>query len=64
MARNLISETSAGQPASDGLFEGGSPDTQAASRPDPAPTPASEVLAGAFPEWDLLPATPFLRRVR
>jgi hypothetical protein len=23
-----------------------------------------EALAGAFPEWDLLPATPFVRRVK
>ncbi|MFM0557602.1 hypothetical protein P0D69_42690 [Paraburkholderia sediminicola] len=24
----------------------------------------NEALAGAFPEWDLLPATPFVRRVK
>ncbi len=24
----------------------------------------SEVLAGALPEWDLLPASPFVRRVK
>mgnify|MGYP001556616609 CR=1 FL=1 len=24
----------------------------------------SQALAGAFPEWDLLPATPFVRRVK
>lgn len=37
---------------------------------DPAPAQASPVptrqdaLAGAFPEWDLLPETPFIRRVK
>ncbi|TXC79083.1 hypothetical protein [Paraburkholderia azotifigens] len=24
----------------------------------------NDALAGAFPEWDLLPATPFVRRVK
>ncbi|MBB1634373.1 hypothetical protein [Cupriavidus sp. UME77] len=26
--------------------------------------PLNEALAGAFPAWDLLPAAPFVRRVR
>lgn len=32
----------------------------------PAPPPAQEedVLAGALPDWDLLPASPFVRRVK
>lgn len=30
-----------------------------------SPRPASQdALAGAFPEWDLLPATQFVRRVK
>lgn len=64
MARNLMTESGAPQAASTAQ----TPDTTAtrdtlpADRP--APQPAGEVLAGAFPDWNLLPATPFLRRVR
>ena len=32
--------------------------------PPPTPTQAPDVLAGALPAWDLLPATPFIRRVK
>lgn len=29
------------------------------------PAPAhNDVLAGAFPEWDILPAVPFVRRIK
>ena len=27
-----------------------------------APNPAHEALAGALPQWDLVPANPFIRR--
>ncbi|MGJ7528048.1 hypothetical protein [Variovorax sp. GB1P17] len=30
----------------------------------PSPTEAPDALAGALPAWDLLPATPFVRRVK
>ena len=32
--------------------------------PQPTPAEAPDVLAGALPAWDLLPATPFIRRVK
>ncbi len=45
------------------------PAGQPTSTPQPTGQFASErsfneALAGAFPEWDLLPATPFVRRVK
>ncbi len=30
----------------------------------PVPDDARDALAGALPAWDLLPATPFIRRVK
>lgn len=30
-------------------------------RPEPA---AGDALAGALPDWDLLPASPFVRRIK
>lgn len=38
--------------------------TQNAARPNSAVTLMPEALAGALPAWDLLPAAPFIRRVR
>lgn len=38
-----------------------------ASAPSPASntaTPGAQTLAGALPAWDLLPAQPFIRRVK
>ncbi|WP_164546764.1 MULTISPECIES: hypothetical protein [unclassified Variovorax] len=32
--------------------------------PQQAPAEAPDALAGALPAWDLLPATPFIRRVK
>ena len=45
------------------------PATAAAPRATPVPTsastpPSSHPLAGAFPPWDLVPAAPFVRRVK
>ena len=64
MARNLITVTSADQAASGNLFEGATAQATPVQGATPVVQPTSEVLAGAFPQWDLLPATPFLRRVR
>jgi len=48
-----------------------SPTLPAVPAPIAAPTPpqqtlaeAPDALAGALPAWDLLPATPFIRRVK
>lgn len=50
------------------------PTPPANENPAPAATPTvspasakplyQDALAGAFPAWDLLPATPFIRRVK
>jgi hypothetical protein len=38
---------------------------QAAQQGQQSQQPAyRDALAGAFPEWDLLPASPFIRRVK
>ncbi len=36
----------------------------AATQQAPAPLEHCDALAGALPAWDLLPAAPFIRRVR
>ncbi|WP_420998239.1 hypothetical protein ACKI2N_023845 [Cupriavidus sp. 30B13] len=36
----------------------------AATEPGTPAAAPSQALAGAFPAWDLLPAAPFVRRVR
>jgi len=36
----------------------------AASVTQPPQNDARDALAGSLPEWDLLPATPFIRRVK
>lgn len=36
----------------------------AAPAPAPAPADTRDALAGALPAWDLLPASPFIRRVK
>jgi len=64
MARNLITDTSVDAAASGNLVEAASPQATPAQGSIPAQHSTSEVLAGAFPQWNLLPATPFLRRVR
>lgn len=35
-----------------------------ASAASPAPADVRDALAGALPAWDLLPASPFIRRVK
>lgn len=37
---------------------------QAPSAASPSKPTARDALAGAFPDWDLLPATQFVRRVK
>lgn len=64
MARNLMTDASATQAASVEVPNADAGATPAAQVANPVPLPANEVLAGAFPQWNLLPATPFLRRVR
>ncbi|RBL83358.1 hypothetical protein DDE05_31360 [Streptomyces cavourensis] len=39
-------------------------ETAVAPQPAPAPPEHCDALAGALPAWDLLPASPFIRRVR
>lgn len=36
----------------------------ASGSPTVAQSEKTDVLAGALPSWDLLPATPFIRRVK
>ncbi|HEX7863756.1 MAG TPA: hypothetical protein VF555_02340 [Variovorax sp.] len=36
----------------------------APATPQQAPVEAPDALAGALPAWDLLPATPFIRRIK
>ena len=38
--------------------------TQIGAKPNSAVTLMQDALAGALPAWDLLPAAPFIRRVR
>lgn len=58
MTRNFLGDTPA--PA------GTAPAAVPPQSPAPAaqPTAPKDALAGALPAWDLLPATPFLRRVK
>lgn len=62
MARNLMTDAHTTQAAPVDASNAGAEPTLVAART--SPVPLNEVLAGAFPKWDLLPATPFLRRVR
>ncbi|CAG9167399.1 hypothetical protein [Cupriavidus pampae] len=64
MARNLMTDAGANTTASADQPVADAAQGLTVARGTPVPQPASEVLAGAFPQWDLLPATPFLRRVR
>lgn len=64
MAREILHESNAQQPAA------GS-EQVAANAPlsEPPISPFGDAshgdaLAGAFPEWDLVPAAPFVRRVK
>lgn len=62
----------AAQAAPDTLVESASTSTSASTSAAPEPVPAAivttaehcDALAGALPAWDLLPASPFIRRVR
>ncbi len=64
MAREILHESSAHQPAAGSA--------QVAANAPLSETPVSpfgdtghrDALAGAFPEWDLAPAVPFVRRVK
>jgi hypothetical protein len=38
--------------------------TQNGAKPNSAVTLMQDALAGSLPAWDLLPAAPFIRRVR
>lgn len=40
------------------------PATTVSGSPTAAQSEKTDVLAGALPSWDLLPATPFIRRVK
>lgn len=40
------------------------PDAAPATAAAPASTDTRDALAGALPAWDLLPASPFIRRVK
>lgn len=67
MARDILAGTPA-SPAStpSSALPAGHPAT-AAPTPTPAATAGQEqrdALAGALPAWDLLPASPFVRRVK
>lgn len=62
MNRQILTETSkpsAETPAAGQFSSNAQPEGQLA-----IDRPLSEALAGAFPQWDLLPATPFVRRVK
>ncbi len=60
----------AAQAAPDTPVESASASASASAAPEPVPaaivTTAEhcDALAGALPAWDLLPAAPFIRRVR
>ena len=62
MSRAIISGASAPSDRSPAAA-GDAPASAAAPAPEAAPeTP--DALAGALPAWDLLPVTPFIRRVK
>ncbi len=64
MTRNLMTEAGVPHAASADMPNARVIEPSAAPGAKPGPQPLGEALAGAFPDWDLLPATPFLRRVR
>jgi hypothetical protein len=63
MSRQILADTSDESATQHLKFRRGS---EPAATPigDTENRPLSEALAGAFPEWDLVPATPFVRRVK
>lgn len=63
MSRAIISGASA--PSDRSPAATGEVPAAAAAAPAPEATPETpDALAGALPAWDLLPLTPFIRRVK
>jgi len=59
----MTREILAGTPAPTTTSEPAAPKATLTAVPMPA-NEHPDALAGALPEWDLLPATPFIRRVK
>jgi hypothetical protein len=59
MTRQFLTDQQPAPPA-----PAAAPASQPAVQQQSAKSAYQDALAGAFPAWDLLPATPFIRRVK
>ncbi|MGG4606324.1 hypothetical protein ACLPHM_16185 [Paenalcaligenes sp. Me131] len=65
MVRQIHTDTETNTDQQDPIKHTSQESVQSTAAPQPAMLPANQdALAGALPDWDLLPATAFVRRQR